>query len=66
MKFILILMFYIPTNGTLISVTTTEFDDLAACTAAYGAATKMTINVGVKNSLSYECVPKATAPALKK
>lgn len=66
MKFILILMLYVPTTSTLVSVTTAEFDDLAACNAAYSAATKMTAGVGGKNSLTAECVAKSSGADARK
>lgn len=62
MKFILILIFFVPTSGTIQSVTTAEFDDLAACNTANSAATKMAISAGQKNSVAAECLPKGAMP----
>lgn len=66
MKFVLILMLYVPTTSTIVGVSTAEFDDLAACNTAYSAATKMALRAGDKNSISAECVPKSTGAAAQK
>lgn len=67
MKFILLLMFYIPATGTITGVTTAEFDDLAACRAAEYAAVKMVTKVGDRHSYITECLPKSSVAApLKK
>jgi hypothetical protein len=75
MKFILILLLYAQTGGSPVSITTAEFDDLAACNAAEAAAIKLVVTGGrpitagmslSKSSTQSECVPKATAPPDKK
>jgi len=61
MKYILILMFYVPQSQAIHAVTTAEFDDAAACESAYTQMADMMLTRNPKYSVAFKCVPKGTA-----